>query len=61
MVERAEGLRSVAWPVFDAATVVMLARGALVLLLAGGAVWLILKQIERLPVKPKTKAEEDLA
>lgn len=61
MVERAEGLRSVAWPVFDAATLVMLARGALVLLLAGGAVWLILKQIERLPVKPKTKAEEDLA
>ena len=60
MVERAEGLRSVAWPVIDAAKVVMLARGALVLLLAGGAAWLILKQIERFPIRAKPEAEEDL-
>lgn len=61
MVERAEGLRNVAWPALDAATVVMLARGALVLLLAGGAAWLILKQIERFPMRGESKAEEDLA
>jgi hypothetical protein len=61
MVERAQNLRSVTWPVLDAATMFALARGALVLLLAGGAAWLILKQIEGLLVRQKPPAEEDLA
>lgn len=61
MVERAEGLRAVMWPAVDAATVVMLARVSLLLLLAAGAVWLLQKQVERLPFRPKPKVEEDLA
>jgi hypothetical protein len=61
MVERAENLRAVTWPVMDAATMVVLARWALILLLTGGAVWLVRGHIERLPVKRSPQAEEDLA
>ncbi len=61
MLERAEGLRQVEWPTLNAAAVILLARGALVVLLAGGVVWLLARQVGRrlLPHKPRT--EQDLA
>lgn len=59
MVERIEGLRTVAWPALDAATVVILARISLVLLLVAGAAWWMWKQVERFSFKPGAGTEEE--
>ena len=61
MLERAEALRRVEWPTLNAATVVVLARGALVVLLAGGVVWLLARQVGRRSAVQQPRTEEDLA
>ncbi|HBY98045.1 MAG TPA: hypothetical protein DEP84_29565 [Chloroflexi bacterium] len=47
MLERAERLQLVGWPVPDAAAMVILARLALVVLLTVGAVWILVGEFER--------------
>ncbi|MDT8307583.1 MAG: HupE/UreJ family protein, partial [Anaerolineae bacterium] len=55
MLERGQQLQFVAWPALDAALVTTLARLLLVLLLAAGAVRLLMKGRERLPTIGKLR------
>lgn len=59
ILERGQQLRLVEWPALDAAMVVTLARVALVLLLGGGALRLLAKQLERVPAIRALRAVED--
>ncbi|MEK6697681.1 MAG: HupE/UreJ family protein [Nitrospirota bacterium] len=60
MTERADVLWKVQWPALDAAGLTVLARWALVVLLAGGGAWLLAGRLVRHPdlQKPRTQVEE---
>jgi len=61
MLDRAERLRRVEWPTLDAATVVTFSRWLLLLLLVGGAVWVLARQAGRRAAVRPPVTEEDLA
>lgn len=60
MLDRAEGLRGVQWPTLDARSAVTLARWAVLLLVLGGAVWVISRRFGRHPESQKPTTQEDL-
>lgn len=61
MLDRAERLRRVEWPTLNAATVVTFSRWLLLLLLVGGAVWVLARQAGRRAAAQQATTREDVA